>query len=370
MIDSAHVFVCGLMKNRAADMPQQRPSLRGPPNLRTSSSDSDPLHLRARTTDRSPRLVDGRSPRGSQSEPLNQKKLGNRISDLESQLGQAQEELKCLKHQLSSAEAAKKAAQEKLDKKVIKKQRKVPNQAVGIEQETESKNDRSDEYETSEQETDVFEVSVEKEIVEPKTETDPPTNDQDELKPEPIIVSADDELSLLKIKLDERDKELEVTRQENDGIKRQLVEKSVKVASAESGIEGLTLRLSKVDQELEKSKTNAACLNEKLEATEKAKLELENEMKRLRVQTEQWRKAADAAASVLAGEVETNGRRISERCGSMDKHYGSAFEPVRYSGNAGSPGPTDDGDDVFGGGKRRSSGIRMFGDLWRKKGHK
>ncbi|KAH6824300.1 interactor of constitutive active rops 1 [Perilla frutescens var. hirtella] len=95
-------------------------------------------------------------------------------------------------------------------------------------------------------------------------------------------------------------------------------------------------------------------------------------MKMLRVQTEQWRKAADAAATVLSGEVGMNGRRISERCGSMDKHYGNAFEPIfgGYAGYIGSPGLAEDSDDTYGGGKMKGSGIKMFGDLWRKKGNK
>ncbi|KAL0328344.1 UNVERIFIED_CONTAM: hypothetical protein Scaly_2267000 [Sesamum calycinum] len=51
-----------------------------------------------------------------------------------------------------------------------------------------------------------------------------------------------------------------------------------------------------------------------------------------------------------------NGRRISERCGSMDKHYGNSFEPIGgYAGYVGSPGLIDDPDDVFGGGKRKGS---------------
>jgi hypothetical protein len=49
-----------------------------------------------------------------------------------------------------------------------------------------------------------------------------------------------------------------------------------------------------------------------MKAVEEAKEALEAEMKKLRVQTEQWRKAADAAAAVLAGDMEMNGR-IYER---------------------------------------------------------
>ncbi|KAK4420634.1 Interactor of constitutive active ROPs 4 [Sesamum alatum] len=379
-------------RSRGTEMPQ-RPSPRGPPSLRTSSSDSDPVHYRSRT-DRSPKLSDGRSPRTTQSDPVNQKKLGTRIADLESQLGQAQDELKSLKDQLASAEAAKKAAQEQLEKK-SKKQQKVPEPVEVQEKHStaiETKKDGIVDYETADdvqKETDVFEVTIEKVTVEPKTELETPA-DQDECKAKPVglpnesvatsqpenasfdeLALKNNEINSLKTKLDEKGKELELFHQENENLKSQLNEKSLKISSAVSEIEELKLRLCKVEEELEKSKTGAAHVSEKLEATEKAKEELENEMKKLRVQTEQWRKAADAAASILAGEVEMNGRRISERCGSMDKHYGNSFEPVGgYAGYVGSPGLIDDPDDVFGGGKRKGSGIKMFGDLWRKKGHK
>jgi hypothetical protein len=103
-------------QNRGSDLPQ-RQSPRGTHALRTSSSDSDPSHHRPVTV-RSPKLGDRRSSRGgTQSETVNQKKLGTRIADLESQLGQAQQELKNLKYQLSSAEAEKKKAEDELVKK-------------------------------------------------------------------------------------------------------------------------------------------------------------------------------------------------------------------------------------------------------------
>ncbi|XP_047950894.1 interactor of constitutive active ROPs 1-like [Salvia hispanica] len=256
-------------RSRASEMPQ-RPSPRAPHSLRTSSSsDSDPVHPRSRTTVRSPRL----------SEPLNQRKLGSRIADLETQLGQAQGELKCLKDQLASAEAAKTAAQELLNKKSRK-----PKKVVEMEDKKESNEEFYD---------DVFEVPMEKAAVESP--------------------------------LKEKSREAEVVGEENAKMKME--------------IEELSLKLKQANEEVEKSRANVATMKEKVEASERGKVELEMEMKRLRVQTEQWRKAADAAAAVLAGEV--------------DKHvYGS------------SPEDSDDG------GKRRGSGIKMFGDLWRKKGNK
>ncbi|PPR94551.1 hypothetical protein GOBAR_AA26113 [Gossypium barbadense] len=90
-----------------------------------------------------PKLRDHRSPRGAtQSDPLNQKKLGTRIADLESQLKQAQEELKNLKDRLASAEAAKKEAQQELENKTkkpkaretveVNEKIKLEDQAAGI----------------------------------------------------------------------------------------------------------------------------------------------------------------------------------------------------------------------------------------------
>lgn len=344
------IHVALFIIHRATEMPQ-RPSPRAPHSLRTSSSsDSDPVHHRSRTTERSPRLSDGRSPR---AEPLNQRKLGSRIADLESQLGQAQDELKSLKNQLASAEAAKAAAQELLDKK-SRKPKRVPSsvEIQAIVQITGSgKKNGNDEYDDDQKETDVFEVPVEKAAVE-ELMSAPDSSSYDD------PASKNDELALMKSKLDEKEKDVEVFREENAKIKNQLHEKI-------SEMEEMSLRLKKADQEVEKIKESAGNMKEKLEAAERTKEELENEMKKLRVQTEQWRKAADAAATVLAGEVEINGRRISERCGSMEKSYGSSFDSV--GGYVGSPNDSDGG---YGGGKRKGSGIKMFGDLWRKKGNK
>ncbi|XP_047952815.1 interactor of constitutive active ROPs 1-like isoform X2 [Salvia hispanica] len=374
----------------------QRQSPRGPPNVRTSSADSDPTHVRPRT-ERSPKVGDGRIQRGTQSNPSNQKKLGTRIADLESQLGLAEQELKSLKGQIVLTGSAKKVGQDQLEKKP-KKPQKAPESLEIVEKHSTpaearkvSEKDSTAVYEASDEiqdETDVFEVPNEKTTVEePKAEPELPAED-DELKPKTVslsvetpataepenplvdeLASKNEEINLLKARLDEKEKELDVFRQENESLKSQLDEKLLKISSAQSEVDGLNQKLSVVSEELEKSKHGASQMKEKLEATEKAKELLENEMKMLRVQTEQWRKAADAAASVLAGGMEVNGRRISERCGSMDKVYGNTFDHVGgYTGYAGSPGLIDDGDDDFGSEKRK--GIRMFGDLWKKKSQK
>ncbi|KAG8386542.1 hypothetical protein BUALT_Bualt03G0159200 [Buddleja alternifolia] len=340
-----------MRRSRVTEMAQRQP----PRNLRSSTSSSD----NRPKNERSIKLNEGRSPRGPQSDPANKKKLGTRIADLESQLGLAQEELKSLKNQIVSVEAAKTAAQEQLDEKQSNKQQIAPIDEI------------SDDVD---KETDVFEVPMEKVDVEPKNEQDS-LPDEVEIKPNSDnslldeLALKNDEINLLKTNLDEKQRQLGVFHEENERLKSQLDEKSLKISLAQFEIEELSLKLKNVDHELEKSKRSEVEINEKLEASEKAKEELEDEMKKSRVQTEQWRKAADAAASVLAGGVEMNGRRVSERFGSMDKHYGNGFGPIGgYTGYVGSPGLIDDDDDDFGSGKRK--GIRMFGELWKKKGQK
>ncbi|KAH1210802.1 Interactor of constitutive active ROPs 4 [Glycine max] len=377
--------------SQGSELPQ-RQSPRGPHQHRTSSSDSDPLHHRL-IADRSPKLGDRRSPRGTQSEGLNQKKLGTRIADLESQLGQAQVELKVLKDQLASAEAAKKEAQDELVKKAVQSVLPVVEK---LQEKSTSKNaPESNKTEIKPQdvipdddqlETDVFEVPIEKLTIEfskpadqSEKETQPfeDTNAAAISKPEKLSVDEheltlkNDEIALLKTSLEEKGKELESMSNEKENLKNQLNEAVSKVSAAQTKEEGMTLQLNQLREELETSKANADKLDEKLKSVEAEKEGLESEMKKLRVQTEQWRKAADAAAAVLAGGVDMSAR-IPERCGSMDKHFGGTFETPagRYNGYVGSPGMADDLDDSFGGGKRKGSGIRMFGDLWKKKSQK
>ncbi|XP_004251832.1 interactor of constitutive active ROPs 4 [Solanum lycopersicum] len=335
---------------RGSDM-LQRQSPRVPSQLRTSSSDSD---------QRSPKIGDRRSPRGVQSDPVKQKKLGKRIADLDTQLGQAQEELKDLKDHLASVEAAKKAVQEQIEK--TKKSTVTETEEI---QESKSK--------SKVQEIDVLEV--------PNVEISHPTNEKittlsvaepDKPSPEELALK-NEEISLLKAKLEEKDQEFQPFFQENENLKKELNETTREILSTKAKTEEMNLKFNQVTQELETTKNDASTLNEKLEATQKAKEELESEMKKLRVQIEQWKKAADAAAAVLAGEVEMNERRFSERSRSMDyKRYGNVFEPTvgGYGCYMGSPGLIDDSDDGFGRVKRKGSGIKKLGYLWRKKGHK
>ncbi|KAM0062226.1 putative interactor of constitutive active ROPs [Helianthus debilis subsp. tardiflorus] len=346
---------------RARSEMAPRVSTRGPAPLRTSSSDSDPLNHR------SPKLGDRRSPRSAGSDPLNQKKLGTRIAGLETQLEQAQGELKILKDQLASAEAAKKEAQKELEKRSRTNKPPVSEPGLGpdpVQDTRSSPSENQDLNNEISEETDVFEVPIEMVSVEKgdqgevkvKVKVDDSPESPEKTRVEEEFSVKNEEISVLKMKMEEKDKRLEAFSQENENLKSQLAEATVKD-------EKLNLRLSQIEQEFKKSQNDGIQLKEKLKEVEGAKEALETEMKRLRVQTEQWRKAADAAAAILSGGADMNdGRRVSERCGSMEKHYGGVFD-----GYVGSPGLGDELDDGL---KRKGSGIRMFGDLWKKKGQK
>ncbi|XP_022848671.1 interactor of constitutive active ROPs 1-like [Olea europaea var. sylvestris] len=156
---------------------------------------------------------------------MNQKKLGTRIADFEFQLGQAQDELKNQKDQLASTEAAKKAAQDKLENKSKKQQ--MVTEPVEIQEKTstpvqeqlEKKSKKQQMVlepveiqekpsmpteniasnkrhgavavvvtEENKQETDVFEVLVKQAIVESKSELSLPA-DLDELKLKAVSLS-------------------------------------------------------------------------------------------------------------------------------------------------------------------------------------
>ncbi|RID54931.1 hypothetical protein BRARA_G02217 [Brassica rapa] len=318
-----------------------KPSVRGgselpqrqSPRLRLSSTvSSAPHNLHRPITDRSPKLgPDRRSPRsgGPHSDPLAQKKLGSRISGLESQLGQAQDELRLLKEQLSKAEAAKKRVQEELHKKRSKKPN--PNAL-----------ERDDIPGDGRQETDVFEVLP----VEKAKEVD----------------DEEHQINVLKARLYDMEIERVSLNKENESLKDQLKKTGSEMSFAKAKEDEIALKVSQISEELEESNENTAKLKKKLESMEEAKESLEAEMEKLRVQTEQWKKAADAAAAVLSGGMGMNGG-FSEQCGSMEKHFTGRF--------VGSPGmAADDWDDGSGSGKRKGSGMKMFGDLWRKKGQK
>ncbi|WVZ11242.1 hypothetical protein V8G54_015772 [Vigna mungo] len=101
-----------------------------------------------------------------------------------------------------------------------------------------------------------------------------------------------------------------------------------------------------VMEEADRSNKKAARVAEQLEA---ANLEMETELRRLKVQSDQWRKAAEAAAAMLSSG---NNGKLTERTVSMDNNY--KCSPY-----------AEDSDDDF---QRKKNGnmLKKFGVLWKK----
>ncbi|KAG8077974.1 hypothetical protein GUJ93_ZPchr0007g5352 [Zizania palustris] len=99
-------------RSRGSELPQ-RASPRAPLHLKTTAcSEANGAHHRTVIDRSSPKLGDRHSPRS----PLHEKKrAGTRVAELESKLGKVQDELKKLREQLATAEAAKKDAQVALE---------------------------------------------------------------------------------------------------------------------------------------------------------------------------------------------------------------------------------------------------------------
>ncbi|XP_051226118.1 interactor of constitutive active ROPs 4 [Lolium perenne] len=409
-------------RSRGSELPPQRASPRAPLHLKTTaSSDSNAAHHRSVLDRTSPKLAaDRHSPRS----PLPEKKrAGTRVAELETKLGKVQDELKKLREQLVSAEAAKKDAQvalEEAKKHVGTKGSPKPAAAsppspspapspaaapVALEEEKKADDVKAAEppaavaaEEQEEEEssinspaTDVFEVvrtesgdkenqaaplaaedgeevscgdkpaavvlapaeeDVEVEETKAMIEEAGKTHNASAAAPAAAAKEIPEEVAELRAQLAAREMEVAVLAADNAELKKLAADAAAAARTAE---EDAAARAFLVEQELRENAAREARVGEQLRAADAAREALEAEMRRLRVQTEQWRKAAEAAAAVIGGDAHLVG------------HHGG-------NGNGwGSPATMpDDGDDEGFGGKRKggAGGIRMLGDLWKKKGAK
>ncbi|KAJ0088437.1 hypothetical protein Patl1_32041 [Pistacia atlantica] len=102
-------------------------------------------------------------------------------------------------------------------------------------------------------------------------------------------------------------------------------------------------------EEADKSSRRAARVTEQLDAAQVANTELEAEMRRLKVQSDRWRKAAEAATAMLS-------------TGNNGKYVESNFKPM--NGTTGSPYSEDMDDDSPK--KKNANMLKKIGVLWKK----
>ncbi|PKU69207.1 interactor of constitutive active ROPs 2, chloroplastic [Dendrobium catenatum] len=181
------------------------------------------------------------------------------------------------------------------------------------------------------------------------------------------LIKATTDVTELKANILDKETQLQSIMEENEQIKSELSKRDIKhqknyaaaisdAEKAKAAEHEALMRLEVVNGEAEKISKKATKLSEQLEAAQAVKSEMEIELKRLRVQSDQWRKAAEAAAAVL---TPGNNGRIVERTGSLDSDYNS------LSGKLISSPFSDELDDDS---PKRKNGnmLRKIGGLWKK----
>ncbi|KAL3518333.1 hypothetical protein ACH5RR_020922 [Cinchona calisaya] len=180
------------------------------------------------------------------------------------------------------------------------------------------------------------------------------------------IQKAKSDIEHLKANLMDKETELQNILEENEMLKLEVKKKETNKGKANEEIadeleaaraaerEAL-MKVGYMTEEVDKSNRRVARGTEQLEAAQTANSEMEAELRRLKVQSDQWRKAAEAAAAMLSTG---NNGKFMDRTGSMDSKYSPR------SGRISSPYSDDGEDDLL---KRKSPNmLKKIGVLWRK----
>lgn len=170
----------------------------------------------------------------------------------------------------------------------------------------------------------------------------------------------------LKANLMDKETELQSIAEENEMLKLEMDKSQMdrikgsdevvaEVEAARSAEREALVKLGVVMEEADRSHKRAARVSEQLEAAQAANAETEAELRRLKVQSDQWRKAAEAAASMLSAG---NNGKFMERTGSLDSNY----SPV--AGKFSSLYSDDMDDDLLK--KKNGNMLKKIGVLWKK----
>ncbi|GAB4859242.1 hypothetical protein Ancab_010702 [Ancistrocladus abbreviatus] len=143
----------------------------------------------------------------------------------------------------------------------------------------------------------------------------------------------------------------EVKKMETDkGAAKDVI--SAEVEASRTAEQEALKKLGHMMEEADKNNKRAIRVAEQLEAAQAVNAEMEAELRKLKVQSDQWRKAAEAAASMLSAG--SNGK-IVERTGSLD----SSYDPM--GGRISSPCYDDDSLK-----EKNGNMLKRIGVLWKK----
>lgn len=150
------------------------------------------------------------------------------------------------------------------------------------------------------------------------------------------------ELKGLKTSLFEKEMQLQSITIENEMLKSEILKKAngddEAIASARASEREALMKLGYLAEEADKSCRKAERVTEELDAAQTANTEMETELRRLKVQSDQWRKAAEAAAAMLSTTGNNGGKNV-ERTGSVDYHTIGGKLSLPYSGDTDDESP-------------------------------
>ena len=173
-------------------------------------------------------------------------------------------------------------------------------------------------------------------------------------------------VSELRANLMDKETELQSISEENEMLKLEIKKREMdrgkandhvvaEVEAAKAAEREALMKLGIVMEEADKSNRRAARVTEQLEAAQAANSEMEAELRKLKVQSDQWRKAAEAAAAMISAG---NNGKFMERTASLDSNYNS------IAGKIGSPYSEDMEDDLLK--KKNGNMLKKIGVLWKK----
>ncbi|KAK7272120.1 hypothetical protein RJT34_28529 [Clitoria ternatea] len=188
---------------------------------------------------------------------------------------------------------------------------------------------------------------------------------QTELELKKELQKLEEQVTQLKADLMDKETTLQNISEENETMKLEIrkrfslggklrEEVAAEVEAVKAAEREAVMKLGIVMEDAERSNRKAARMAEQLEAAQAMNSEIEAELRRLKVQSDQWRKAAEAAAAMISAG---NNGKLSERSLSLDNNYNSLMNKYRPF--------CEDFDDDF---HRKKNGnmLTKIGVLWKK----
>ncbi|OAY42634.1 interactor of constitutive active ROPs 2, chloroplastic [Manihot esculenta] len=213
-------------------------------------------------------------------------------------------------------------------------------------------------------ETELQSVSEENERLHVKIEKNQPNERESELAVEMKKLQLD--LAELKASLLDKEAQLQIVTEQNEMLKMEVKkgeldrskvhDEAIALAeTAKAAEQEALMKLGHLTEEADKSSKRAARVIEQLDAAQAANAEMEAELRRLKVQSDQWRKAAEVAAAMISAG--NNNGKIVET-GSLENNYNT------IAGTMDSPYSEDMDDDSPK--KKNGNMLKKIGVLWKK----